>query len=454
VRRSFTLLIVIASVLAAPAGAAAHPLGNFTINRYSAVELSGDRIYVHYVLDLAEIPTLQLGTEASRPAFARKLARGLELRVDARPAALRLLGSRARRRPGAGGLETLRVEAVYEAARAGRELSYRDGNFAERRGWREVVVRAEGGARLESSSAPTTSVSRALTAYPQKLLREPPDTTSATASYRAGSLGGTPPELGSREPAARDESRFESLVSHELSAGFVLVSLALALFWGAAHALGPGHGKAIVAGYLVGTRGTPRHALLLGLIVTVTHTIGVFALGLVTLALSEFIVPEQLYPWLNLVAALLVLAVGVGVLRSRLAEWLHTRAHAREGHDHHRHHHHHGHDHRHPEPGAGLRGLVGVGISGGIVPCPTALVVLLSAISLHRVGYGLVLIVAFSLGLAASITAIGLLAVTAKRLFSRVSLQGPLVRALPAVSAVVVLGLGLAMTVRALPPLL
>lgn len=232
----------------------------------------------------------------------------------------------------------------------------------------------------------------------------------------------------------------------------MLVSLALALFWGAAHALSPGHGKAIVAGYLVGTRGTARHALLLGLIVTVTHTIGVFTLGLITLALSEFVVPEQLYPWLNLVAALLVLAVGVGVLRSRLRVWLHARAHAREAH--HDHHHHHGHDHRHPEPGAGLRGLVGVGISGGIVPCPTALVVLLAAISLHRVGYGLVLIVAFSVGLAASVTGIGLLAVGARRAFARMSFEGPLLRALPAASAVVVLALGLAMTVRALPPLL
>lgn len=441
------VLLALLSAVAAPATAAAHPLGNFTINRYSAIELSGNRVYLHYVLDFAEIPTVQLGDQVRRPAFARSLVRGLELRVDGRPAELRLLDSRAQRRPGAGGLETLRLEAVYQAARTGRSLAYRDGNFAERRGWREVVVRAERGALLESSSVPALSASRALTAYPDELLREPLDTTTATATYRPGSVAGTPPVLGSVELAAREGSRFESLVSHELSVGFVLASLVLAVFWGAAHALGPGHGKAIVAGYLVGTRGTPRHAVLLGLIVTVTHTIGVFALGLVTLALSEFIVPEQLYPWLNLVAALLVLAVGVGVLRTRLRDWLHARAHAR-GH----HHHHHGHEH--PEPGGGLRGLVGVGISGGIVPCPTALVVLLAAISLHRVGYGLVLIVAFSLGLAASVTGIGLLAVTAKRAFARMSFEGRLIRALPAASAFVVLALGLAMTARALPSVL
>ena len=97
----------------------------------------------------------------------------------------------------------------------------------------------------------------------------------------------------------------------------ILLSLLLAMFWGAAHALSPGHGKAIVAAYLVGTRGNARHAFYLGGIVTITHTIGVFALGLITLALSEFIVPETLYPWMNLIAALLVVGVGVSVLRLR-----------------------------------------------------------------------------------------------------------------------------------------
>jgi ABC-type nickel/cobalt efflux system permease component RcnA len=229
--------------------------------------------------------------------------------------------------------------------------------------------------------------------------------------------------------------------------GFVLVALLVAFFWGAAHAFSPGHGKSIVAAYLVGARGTPRHAVLLGLTVTVTHTIGVFALGLVTLSLSQLIVPEQLYPWLNLVSALLIVAVGLSVLRWRYREWHHSRAHE-HGHAHH-HHHHHGHDH--PDPALGLKRLLGVGISGGIIPCPTALVVLLAAISLHRVGYGLVLILAFSFGLAAAMTGIGLVAVTAKRVFRRVDFESRLVRLLPAVSALVVLGLGLAMTARALP---
>jgi ABC-type nickel/cobalt efflux system permease component RcnA len=205
-----------------------------------------------------------------------------------------------------------------------------------------------------------------------------------------------------------------------------------------AHALSPGHGKTIVAAYLVGQRGTPLHAAALGLIVTVTHTIGVFALGLITLALSQLIVPEQLYPWLNLVSGLLVVAIGAAVFRSR---YRHQRAHS-QGHHHH-HHHHHG--------APGRRSLVAVGISGGLLPCPSALVVLLAAISLHRVAFGMLLIVAFSAGLALSITGIGLVAVFAKRLFRRASFEGRLVRLLPAASALVILAAGLAMTVRALP---
>ncbi|HMH48534.1 MAG TPA: sulfite exporter TauE/SafE family protein, partial [Solirubrobacteraceae bacterium] len=216
-----------------------------------------------------------------------------------------------------------------------------------------------------------------------------------------------------------------------------LASLGAAFFWGMAHALSPGHGKTIVAAYLVGRRGTPWHAAALGVIVTATHTIGVFALGLVTLALSQFIVPEQLYPWLNLVSGVLVIAIGAAVFRSRFR---HRRAHA------HGHHHHH-----HEDEALSRRSLVAVGITGGLLPCPSALAVLLAAISLHRVPFGMLLIVAFSAGLALSITGIGLVAVFAKQIFKRASFEGRLVRLLPAASALVILAAGLAMTVRALP---
>lgn len=437
------LLLVVALAIAFPAVADAHPLGNFSVNRYAGIELSGDRVYVHYVLDVAEIPTAQEGDTIRAPGFALDVARRLELRLDGRRAPLSLLDTVVRSQRGAAGLETLRFEAVYETAARGTDVDFRDRNFQNRRGWREVVVTAESGASIVRSTAPASSRSRALTAYPQELLDGPLRVSAATVSYRPGSSAGDPPTVGELGTTERAAGGFESLVSHDLTVGFVLLSLVLALFWGAAHALEPGHGKAIVAGYLVGTRGRPRDAVLLGLIVTVSHTVGVFALGLVTLALSEFIVPELLYPWLSLAAGLLVVAVGVGVLRSRLHEWLHAQL---GGHGHP---HDHDHDHGH---GFG-RGLLGVGISGGIIPCPTALVVLLAAISLHRVGYGLVLILAFSVGLAAAVTLIGFVAVTARRAFVRTGLDGRFVRALPAISAVIVVALGLVMTARALPQL-
>jgi nickel/cobalt exporter len=438
--KRFAVLIGLVAALAVPAAAQAHPLGNFTVNRYSAIEASGDRVYVKYVLDLAEIPTYQEGDRVRRPGFAAQLARGLHLELDGRTAALTTLASRAHSRQGAGGLPTLRFEAVYEANRTGSPIRFEDTNYAGRIGWREVVVHADRGARVLTSDAPATSVSDELRSYPADLLSEPLNVSSADAELRAGSLPGRPPQLGDSAPAARPHDGFASLIAQDdLGVGVILVSLGLAFFWGAAHALSPGHGKAIVTAYLVGQRGTPRHAAALGLIVTATHTVGVFALGLVTLALSQFIVPEQLYPWIGLVSGLLVIGVGASVLLSRFR---HRRAHA---HGHHHHHHHHGGEE------LGWRSLTAVGISGGLLPCPSALVVLLAAISLHRIGLGLLLIVAFSAGLALSIAGIGLAAILAKRTFARVGLQSRVIGLLPAVSALVIVIAGAAMTVRALP---
>jgi ABC-type nickel/cobalt efflux system permease component RcnA len=436
-------LLVVPAVLAAlagPASALAHPLGNFTVNRQTTIELSGGSVYVHYALDLAEIPTFQLGKQIRAAAFARAAGRNLELKLDGRRTQLRLLERRVAARPGAGGLETLRFDAVYSAGGGGSQLAFRDRNFASRIGWREVVVRASGGAVLRSASVPAESRSHDLRAYPNDLLRSPLDVTSATASYVLRDGAGTPPQLRSGAAAGHAKGGFESLVSRgDLSLGVILLSLLIAAFWGAAHALTPGHGKAIVAGYLVGTKGRPLDAVLLGGIVTITHTIGVFALGFVTLLLSQFIVPETLYPWLTLASGVLVVCVGATVLFSRAR---------RRGHGHHQHDHGHGHHHH------DRRGLLGVGVAAGLLPCPSALVVLLSAIALHRIGFGLALIVAFSLGLAATITSIGLVAVLAKRAFSRISLDGPLIRLLPAASALVILAVGVAITLKALPEVL
>jgi nickel/cobalt transporter (NicO) family protein len=449
VRRLAVLAAVVVGVAAAPS-ALAHPLGNFTTNRYSELDVSGNRVYLLHVVDLAEIPTFQLRGRVDE--LAAEIPRRLILTADGRRLPLRLLDRTTTFPRGVGDLKTTRLETLLTARlpdRGAVALGYRDANFPGRIGWKEIVVRGGDGARVLSSSAPARSVSARLRSYPSGLLDSPLDMSSARARIAPGEKAGAPPSLSSARTLdaptrvdSESESGFAELITEDdLSLGVVLIALAVALFWGAAHALTPGHGKAIVAAYLVGTRGKARHAFLLGGIVTVTHTIGVFALGLVTLALSEFVVPEQLYPWLNLVSALLVVGVGLAVLRAR---YRHAHAH-RHGHHHHHHHH---------EQGQGLRGLVAVGVSGGLLPCPTALVVLLAAISLHRVGYGLLLIVAFSIGLASVVTAIGLVAVTAKRAFARLRLDGPLVRALPAVSALVVLGLGVAMTARAVPQLI
>jgi ABC-type nickel/cobalt efflux system permease component RcnA len=445
------LLAAAAAFLVAPTVASAHPLGNFTVNRYAGIEASGDRLYVHYVLDLAEIPTFQIGDEVRRPGYAARLARELELELDGERVPLRVLDHKVTSRDGAGGLRTLRLDVVYAATAGGSELRFEDNAFRDRIGWREVTLSARDGARLAQSSVPETSPSDQLSAYPKDLLSSPSDVTSATATVELGESPGVPPSIARAEAVQHAGGGFEALIQRgEITSGVLLLSLLIAMFWGAAHALTPGHGKAMVAAYLVGTRGKPRHAFMLGGTVTAAHTAGVFAIGFVTLALSQFIVPEQLYPWLTLASGLLVVAVGLGVLRQRLR--------ARNGHHHHHHHHDHHHDHHHPhdhgDDALTSKGILGVGIAAGLLPCPSALVVLLSAIALHRVGLGLALIVAFSVGLAATITAIGLVAVLARRAFGRLSLDGTVIRALPAVSAALILAVGVVITAKALPGVL
>jgi nickel/cobalt exporter len=437
--RRLVLLSVGVAALALPALAAAHPLGNFTINRFSRVEAPGPRVYVRYVLDMAEIPTFQAG-RVDVHAYARRIARNAHLVVDGRPASLVPVRTALAHPLGAGGLHTTRLEVVLAGPRLpGRaSVAYHDENYSNRIGWKEIVVGAD-----------TRSTSDELRAYPKDLLQSPLDTSSVTTSIEPGDGRDVAPPLSSGKsleaPDRVADAGFASLVGRShLSALVILASLAAALFWGAAHALSPGHGKTIVTAYLVGQRGTPRHAALLGLIVTITHTIGVFALGLVTLALSQFVVPDRLYPWLNLASGLLVVGIGASVFWAR---WRHRRAHA-HGH----HHHHHGHvPGSDPGTGPSFRSLLAVGVSGGLLPCPSALVVLLAAISLHRVAFGLILILAFSAGLALSITGIGLVAVLARRAFRRLSFEGPVMRLLPAASALVILAAGLAMTAHAVP---
>jgi nickel/cobalt transporter (NicO) family protein len=219
----------------------------------------------------------------------------------------------------------------------------------------------------------------------------------------------------------------------------------------------------MVAAYLVGTRGTAKHAVALGGIVTATHTVGVFALGLVALLLSQYVLPETLYPWLNLLSGALVLVVGAAVLRQRVR---HRRGHHHGHHHHHHHdHHHHDHDHDHglvhshggrahshaPPERITSKGLLAMGAAAGLIPCPSALVVLLGAIAQGQIALGMVLIVAFSAGLAATLTVLGVGVVYAAKAFSRVPIPRRLMLGLPTASAVLIVGVGLVLTVQAVP---
>lgn len=483
-KRAAALAAVVAALLAWPAAASAHPLGNFTINRYSQIDVSGKRVYVLYVLDLAEIPTFQAG-RIDGNAYARRIAANARLEVNGRPVRLVPVRQALAFPRGAGGLHTTRLEILLRGPElAGRaRLTYADANYAGRLGWQEIVVQGDHGAAVAASTAPATSRSEQLRAYPKDLLSDPLAVTRASATVVPGPGPGVAPAFAAgrllQAPDRVADHGFARLVGRgHLSPLVILASLGIALFWGMAHALSPGHGKTIVAAYLVGQRGKVRHAAALGGIVTVTHTIGVFALGGVTLALSAFIVPDTLYPWLNLASGVLVLAIGgsvlLGRLRGRLGD-IRSLSHAARAHgaqppqgDARFHarlslpgatgrpvvtgvHSHGGRVHSHLPVEPGWKGLAAVGISGGLLPCPSALVVLLAAISLHRVAFGLVLIVAFSVGLALTITAIGLVAVLARRAFRRLTFDSPLVRLLPAVSALVILAAGIVMTARAFP---
>lgn len=355
--------------------------------------------------------------------------------------------------PGAGGLPTTRLSILYRApmpirpVASGRaDLSYRDRNDPGRTGWKEMAAAGREGVVLIGSPLPETGSE--LRAYPEKEIQSPPQVTESRFSFEIGPGGpqGAVP-FETKRPAGnrtlRDD-RFTALMTGAASsAPIVLFSLLIAFGLGALHALSPGHGKTVVAAYLVGSRGTGRHALLLGLIVTLSHTAGVFALGLATLSLSWYIVPERLYPWLGLFSGLTIAALGLSLFIRRWRTM--GRRHGPAGHSHGPggHFHNHPHPHSHPDPGQRtLPGLLGLGVTGGMIPCPSALVVLLSAIAFHRVGFGLLLIVAFSAGLAATLVGIGLMMVYLGGWIGGMERFGRAGRLLPVFSAAAVTLLG------------
>lgn len=498
----------------------AHPLGNFTINHFTRLEIAAERLRVHYVVDMAEISTFQELQAADRdgdgqPSAAelnayleqvsRQYALGLVLNVDGALVPLRLMKKTIATPTGMGNLPTLRIECDYEgqlpagvssAASPVRRLRLEDTNHRDRIGWREIVVVPSDGISVFDSNAFGTALTDELRAYPQDMLSAPLDERVAELSLTIGAAPANAVALKTRDgrPVARSRDSFAELIAvPDLTLWVALMGLLIAVGLGAVHALSPGHGKAVVGAYLIGSRGTARHAVFLGLTVTITHTIGIFALGVVTLFASQYIVPERLFPILSLISGAIVLIIGFTLFVRRLRAALgfsvvsyqhhshppHDHARQTEAHDHmpedvgQEHHvesvmthshggvmHSHGggRPHTHLPPGADgsrvtWRSLLALGISGGLLPCPSALVVLLSAISLHRVGYGLLLVVAFSLGLACTLTGIGLAFVYAGRLMKRRMtsvVAGRVARVLPALSAFVVACIGIAICYEAL----
>jgi nickel/cobalt exporter len=457
------------ALAAIPPSAGAHPLGNFSVNHLSQVRISEGVVEVHYILDQAEIPTFQEiqrfdadgsgaieGTEG-KPLLREKLdeiAAGLELAVDGEPVELGApIEPVLTYPPGQGGLSLTRVEASFEAdlPEGARDVELTDETFGDRVGWKAIQVLPGEGTAVRSS-VPATDPTDGLRAYPEDLLQSPPDQRHASFSVSEGTGAVTAPDGADGGPVTteRDSDGFAGTLASGDASGLVLLALLGAAFgWGALHALSPGHGKAMVAGYLVGSRGTSRHAAILGLAVTITHTAAVFALGLVTLLASEYVLPEDLYPWLGVASGVMVVAIGLVVMRARFRRWRSLRAGERRAERAHHHHH-------DPDDAITTRGLLALGVSGGLVPCPSALVVLIAAISQHRVGLGMALIVAFSLGLAATLTGVGLAVLYGGRLVARLRPErrlfgGRLAGALPAISAILIVFAGMLITLRAMP---
>ena len=270
--------------------------------------------------------------------------------------------------------------------------------------------------------------------------------------------------------------RIKEFMTQPLTLQFAIAALVISFVLGGLHALTPGHGKAIVAAYLVGSKGRVIDAVFLGIVVTFTHTFSVIALGIAMLVAGSF-APDDVVPWLSLFSGILIVGIGAWLLTKNMKQYYSGGARSHD-HDHdHSHDHDHDHDHGHshdddhddmdddhdhshshggrthshaPPERTGFWGLLSLGISGGIVPCVDALIGLLFAISLNKLVWGLIILCAFSLGLAAVLVAIGILMVLAKPLIERFTGEGIWLQRLPIMSAAVVILLGAILAFKAL----
>ncbi len=529
-RMMFAVPVAVLAALVLAPPAQAHPLGNFTVNSYSGLSVQPRAVLVEHVVDYAEIPTIQRfpdakgeGTVADGVAqrYAAgecgRLRPGLRLRLDGIRQALQVRSSRLEFVPGQAGLPTMRLTCELstgsDVETTDHRLQYVDVNSLDRTGWREITVSGDG-VTLADSTVPAESISSALSSYPEDLLSSPLDERSASTVVRTGD--GTVSGLGSAatsgQSAARDggslTDRFTALVSaRDLGLGFALGAAALSVLLGAAHAFAPGHGKTLMAAYLLGQRKSLRQVGVIGLTVTLTHTAGVLVLGVVLSAVA-LTAPERIYGWLGVASGVLLVGVGASLLRQarrrlpaaprqRAAELVHANAapvreHGQvlvddpgpphvhhhdqvddhDHHDHHHdHHHEHGHDHgvthshgwggthTHPPVATSARSMVAVGFVGGMVPSPSALIVLLGGIALGRTWFGILLVLAYGIGMALALIGTGLALAHARdhveRWASRRRSDGEessrlmrLTRLLPATTAALVIVVGVGLAIR------
>lgn len=516
-------LLVSLGCIGAGAGRAdtvASLLGNFTINQYCGMRLNRASVDVHYVVVFGQLPALRelhladtngdgVTSQLERDTYVGKLAPGLadglNLQVDGVSVPLRSAHWTSSLPTEQGGF-SLRLDvdfaaALPAAAQGGkRNILFSNQNYAGRMGWHEIVVQSAPGLSVFDTNAYSTSLTGGLTNALQSLPSTGPlDERSVHLAFAEGGAPAGAVMLAARQGSPVEGIRTEAngsdtasvdtqatawipretrhlvqaISGSHLEPRIAILALLGAMLLGAVHALSPGHGKTIVGAYLIGSRGTPRHAVFLGSTVTITHTLGVFVLGFATLYASRFIVPERLFPTMSLISAILVLGMGLLLLVQRTrAAYGPTVFHAvaagpasgrglilthPHGHDHGHSHvgatmHSHGGGamHSHLPPGASgekvtWRSLLTLGISGGLVPCPSAMVLLLAAVALNKTAYGMLLVVAFSVGLAITLTAVGLAFLYARNRFHKPGRGARWPQLLPILSAgmITVLGIGL-----------
>lgn len=524
VRRRILAALLALAALGFPAVASAHPLGNFTINHYAALRVGPSAIRLDIVVDLAEIPAFQeriridangdgevsdTEADAARETECHALAPSLDLQSDGVRAQLSLVAAGLTFPAGAGGVPTMRTVCQFvadlgQSIASGTVVSFADTSNVERIGWREIIVFGDSvSIAAAPDSPPPASIDQSarLTAYPTDLLTQPLNVHAVT--FRAAP-GGSPlpaftapdaqPLAGAAPTASPDASGpattaapaatpgpaavpggvsgdIPDLFRADLTPIVAILSILLAMALGAGHALTPGHGKTLMAAYLVGTRGTVRHAAGLGLAVTVSHTLGILFLALLVTGAESLLPADVVVRTIPVVAALAFVAIGGAMLfselrrRRRTSTFAAAAVSAGHAHDHDRgapeatlpsEHSHGGVRHSHlPADDRTLswRNLFALGLAGGIIPSTNALIILLGTIVAGRAAFGVVLVIAFGLGMALVLGGVGVIMVLARERLERLPMTSSLGRAArhaPLAAAVVVLSVGLWLTVQAI----